>query len=329
MITSKKLSLFALSICLFGYSAAAQVSITATGPGGAYTQNFSVLTTVDFQHFDNTAPLAGVYALRSFNNSVPNTFFADDGSGTTASFKNYGLNADPDRAFGGLVDPLAIGTGELNYGIRFRNDTGVTITSIEVRYVGEQWRDQSTASQTLGFSYRQAVTVTDLTTGSYTAVPALVFTTPTNTGSGQLNGNLAANRVLVVGGFAVNIPPGEEIMLRWTDFAEVGANHAIALDDIVVIARAGTTAADANLGGRVVTSTGRGISGARVVLTGGDLAQPRHALTNAFGYFTFSSLDSGQTYAVTVNSKRYRFTESTRTVNLTDSAFDVDFVAQP
>lgn len=325
----KKLSLFALSLCLFGSSVPAQVSITTLGPGGAYTQDFSALGIANFPLTDNTS-ITGVYAFRQVGNAIPNIFVADNGSSTAAEFKNYGSTADPDRALGSLADTAT--TGALFYGIRFQNDTGTTITSIEVRYTGEQWRDSSGTAGGFTFAYRQdSGDITDLFSGSYTAVGSLDFITPTNTGAGiALDGNAAANREAIISSFAVNIPPGQEVMLRWTDFDDASpVDQGIAIDDVVVIARAGTTAADATIGGRVVTANGRGISGARVVLTGGDLTEPIFALTNAFGYFNFTDIESGRTYVVTVNSKRYRFTNPSRTVDLSDSAFDVDFVAQP
>lgn len=323
----KGLSLFALSLILISSSALAQVSITTLGPGGIYTQDFSALTPANFALTDNTS-ITGVYAFRQIGNATPNIFEADNGSGLINGFKNYGAAGTPERALGSFASGLS--TGDLYYGIRFQNDSGVTITSIEVNYVGEQWRDGSTAAQTLEFSYRQsAADITDLTTGTYTGIPALNFITPTNTGSGQLDGNAPANRISIIAGFAVTVPPGEEIMIRWTDFAEAIANHGVAIDDLQVTARAGTTAADATISGRVATLSGRGIAGARLVLSGGDLAQPLYTITNAFGYFSFTGIESGRTYAVTVNSKSYQFANPTQTVDLSDSAFDVNFVAEP
>ncbi len=328
MNTTRRLPLFALSLVLCAYSASAQVSISTLGAGGAYNQDFSVLTTGNFPLTDNTS-IPGVYAFRALGNTNPNVFIADNGSNAVGGFRNYGPAGDPDRALGGLAD--AFSTADLAYGIRFQNDTAMTITSIEVRYTGEQWRDASTAAQTLSFSYRtDPGNITDLVSGTYTLVPSLDFTSPTNTGSsGPIDGNDPANREEIVSSFAVSIPPGQEIMLRWVDFSEIVTNQGLAIDDVQVIARAGTTAADATISGRVVAADGRGISGARVYLSGGELAEPVHMLTNAFGYFSFTGVESGETYLVTVSSKRHSFAQPTRVIDLLDSAFDVDFVAEP
>jgi hypothetical protein len=319
-------SLLVVSIIFFTLATPSQVSVTTLGPPGMYTQDFSVLGTTNFALTDNTS-IPGVYAFRGLGNATPNIFVADDGSGTNGEFKNYGSTGSPDRALGSLASPS---TEFLYYGIRFQNDTGITITSVEVKYFGEQWRDASTSPQSLLFSYQQSAgNITSLTAGTFTAVPALNFTTPTNTGSGAIDGNAPANRVLINAGFAVTIPPGQEIMIRWQDVDEVGVDHGYSIDDVMVTFRSGTTAADAQISGRVVTQDGRGVANVRVMLTGGDLTQPIYALTNPFGYYTFRDIESGRVYAVSISSKRYRFADPTRVVDLSDSALGVDFIAEP
>jgi hypothetical protein len=334
----KNLSLFAFSFFLFCYSAHAQAIINTLGPAGAHMQDFLALGTMlgtntgsEMLLDDNVIP--GVY----LGVPGPDNVFNDDGTDGTSNFqeyKNYGSNGDVDRALGSLAGtgPGPGDVGDRFYGIRIRNGTGSAITSVEVRYVGEQWfaAPGVSSAQTIAFAYRvSAGSITDLTTGTYTANTSLNFATPNTSGVGGINGNAAGNRVARAVGFAVSIPINGEIMLRWTDVADAGANHGTGIDDVVVIFRTGTTAADATISGRVVTANGSSMSGARVVLTGGDLSEPVYALTNVFGYFTFTGIQSGHVYAVTVSSKRYRFANPTRTVNLSDSVADVDFVADP
>lgn len=88
-----------------------------------------------------------------------------------------------------------------------------------------------------------------------------------------------------------------------------------------------TTAASANLSGRVMTAEGNGIRNAAVILTGGTLTQPRIVKTGAFGRFEFENLQIGQTYILTVESKRYIFDTTTRVINLDSSITDIDFVS--
>lgn len=87
------------------------------------------------------------------------------------------------------------------------------------------------------------------------------------------------------------------------------------------------TAAEGSIAGRVVTSTGQGISKATLTVTGGEIG-PITLRTNSFGYYNFPNIPSGSTYVVTVSSKMYTFANPSRTVTLEDSASDIDFVSE-
>jgi Carboxypeptidase regulatory-like domain len=88
------------------------------------------------------------------------------------------------------------------------------------------------------------------------------------------------------------------------------------------------TAADASVSGRVLTSTGRGISRATITLT--DLAgNTRYALTNSFGNYRFDNVESGQNHVLTVKSKRFRFPNPSQTIFVGEDLTGIDFVALP
>ena len=89
------------------------------------------------------------------------------------------------------------------------------------------------------------------------------------------------------------------------------------------------TAAGVSLGGRVLTADGRGIRNATVVVTGNSLLITRYVKTGSFGYYTVDGLRAGETYIVTINSKRFTFQTPSRVVSLLDNLTDVDFVADP
>src|SRR4029453_17655575 len=61
------------------------------------------------------------------------------------------------------------------------------------------------------------------------------------------------------------------------------------------------------VGGRLTTSTGRGVGGGRVTaaVIGGIT---HYALTNSSAYYRFAGLLPGSTYTVTVSHKYYQFT---------------------
>ena len=118
-------------------------------------------------------------------------------------------------------------------------------------------------------------------------------------------------------------------MIRWTDLDQAGNDHGIAIDDLTVIARAGSTAGGATLSGRVATADGRGIGKAYVTVSGGDLPAPLRALTNPFGYYTFPEVPAGQTYVISVGSKRYSFSNPVQVVSPGQDIADIDFIAVP
>lgn len=97
----------------------------------------------------------------------------------------------------------------------------------------------------------------------------------------------------------------------------------------LAIEAAAPTAAGANISGRVVNSAGSGLGKVGVTLFGGNLAEPLHALTNPFGYYTFENVAAGQTYVISVSSKRYRFSNPAQVLNLGEDLAEIDFVAEP
>jgi hypothetical protein len=88
------------------------------------------------------------------------------------------------------------------------------------------------------------------------------------------------------------------------------------------------TAASVNFGGRILTADGRGIRNVRITLTSMTGA-PRETLSSPFGYYRFNEIEAGQTYIVTVASKRFIFSEPSRVIFLSEAREDFDFVALP
>jgi hypothetical protein len=86
------------------------------------------------------------------------------------------------------------------------------------------------------------------------------------------------------------------------------------------------TAANVSVSGRVLTSDGRGIRNAIVVLTDQN-GVTRTARSSSFGYYGFDGVQAGGTYVMSVSSKRYVF--NPRVVSVSDELTGVDFVADP
>ena len=89
----------------------------------------------------------------------------------------------------------------------------------------------------------------------------------------------------------------------------------------------GPTAANVSVSGRVLREDGLGIRNVSVVMSGGSLTSPRTALTTSLGYFTFDDIEVGQTYVISVVSKRYGFAQPSRLIMVTDSITDLIFAA--
>ncbi len=87
-------------------------------------------------------------------------------------------------------------------------------------------------------------------------------------------------------------------------------------------------AAGVSVTGRVITANGRGIRNSIVSLTDSS-GETRTAVTSSFGYYTFDEIQVGQTYILSVSSKRYRFTDSSRVISVMDALADADFMASP
>lgn len=85
------------------------------------------------------------------------------------------------------------------------------------------------------------------------------------------------------------------------------------------------TAASVSVSGRVLTTDGSGLKNARVILT--DLhGNSQTTVTASFGYYSFSEIEAGQTYILTVQSKRYQF--APQVINALEDIENLNFAAQ-
>jgi hypothetical protein len=88
------------------------------------------------------------------------------------------------------------------------------------------------------------------------------------------------------------------------------------------------TAANGSISGQVLTANGQGIRNATIVVTGGGLSEPRYVQTGSFGKYQIDDLPLGQTYVVTVISKRFFFQNPNIIVNLDNNISNVNFEAE-
>ncbi|MGD9562643.1 MAG: carboxypeptidase regulatory-like domain-containing protein [Pyrinomonadaceae bacterium] len=87
------------------------------------------------------------------------------------------------------------------------------------------------------------------------------------------------------------------------------------------------TAATVSVSGRVSTANGRGIRNVNVSLlaSNGSVLTTR---TSTFGYFRFDEIEVGETYVITVSSKRFTFGQASQLLSVNDELTNVDFVAE-
>lgn len=211
------------SIDLADNDAAAAIPLVSS-----YSQDFNTLasTGTAIPWTDNTT-ISGWYASRVVYNS-------GNGGSNAGALYSFGSTGSPDRALGSIGSGS---TGTVFYGARFVNNTGSTITSLKISYKGEQWRNGGVAAvQTVNFAYQTGTTVTSLTGGTWSAVSSLNLNSPvTGTTAAALDGNLPDNSVVVnytIHG--LNIPAGDEIMVRWEDIDHSGADHGLGIDSFFI-----------------------------------------------------------------------------------------------
>jgi hypothetical protein len=140
---------------------------------------------------------------------------------------------------------------------------------------------------------------------------------------------LGACSVTTVSGFRRQLGNGRfTLVVTGTGTTDTGAYNlyldAPAAGCTVALA---PSAANVGIAGRVLTPGGRGIGKTIVTVSGGSLARPVIALTNAFGYYNFTDLEGGQTYTVTVGAKGVQFANPTRIVTVQDDLTGLDFVS--
>lgn len=86
------------------------------------------------------------------------------------------------------------------------------------------------------------------------------------------------------------------------------------------------TAAQVEVGGRVMAADGNGIRNVMITMTNAQ-GNTRTDLSSSFGYYRFSDVSVGETYIFTITAKRYSFSQPTQVRNITEATEDINFVA--
>ncbi len=111
-----------------------------------------------------------------------------------------------------------------------------------------------------------------------------------------------------------------------TDFTQFENNTAGTLfAGLQLIATTTPTAASASVSGRVLTANGNGLRNAVVRLTGQQGAT-QSVRSSSFGYYRFDDVQAGETYIISVSSKRYRFIS--QIISVADEITELNLVAE-
>jgi uncharacterized protein len=235
LITILALMLMALPMQSAGALGGGSGSISLTTLGTAYTQDFNTLANTGST---NNLTINGWYLNETGSSGSNNgQYAAGTGSGTAGDVYSFGAAASTERAFGTLFS----GTLNSTIGAQFTNNTGDTVTSLDISYIGEMWRAGVTnrnAADRLDFQL--STNATSLTTGTWIDYNSLDFNSPNiNTTAGALNGNSSGNQTPV--SFSItglSIPNGSSFWIRWNEFdIAPGADDGLAVDSFSITPR--------------------------------------------------------------------------------------------
>lgn len=324
------------------------IALGRTGENNAGTQLNSTSTIPNGQWSHVAATWDSMGGIRIYiNGSLAGTLISAVGSFSNTNSAKSAIS-DPVNFFNGDIDEVATYTRSL---------TAEEITSIFNAGIAGKLKENTTPSgpnvavQTKGDA---TVTFPSVTTAGITqqipldlaTLPPLpmgptttgltydIATSATFSGAPQVCFNLpAVTNATTFGNLRILHLESGAWQSR-TDLASINfATKTIcssglpSLSPFAIVNGLSPTAASASIGGRVVSSSGRGLRGVTVTVSGGELAAPVSARTNGFGRFVLEDLPVGETYVIEVSSKRYTFVQSVRVISLTDDMNDADFMA--
>jgi endonuclease G len=210
-------------------------AVSLTAPGTAVTENFDTLANTAGSTTNSALP-AGWYITETGGGARDNEQYGvDTGGSNTGDIYSYGTAGSTDRALGSLRSGTLIPV----FGAKFTNNTGTTISSLDISYTGEEWR-LGTAARADRIDFQISTDATDLSTGTYTDVDTLDFSTPNTTTIGSKDGNSAINRTVITNSISgLSIASGASFFIRWTDSDASGADDGLSIDDFSITPQGG------------------------------------------------------------------------------------------
>ena len=195
----------------------------------------------------------------------------------------------------------------------------LSLSSIDARYAGT-----ATYANAPGVTSQYAYSL-DGVNFTLIGAPSQVAGTPQTSPTIDLTGitalqNVPADTTVTFRYYAT----GQTTTGGWGFFSPAAGQNGLAFGGTVTMA---ATAADADLSGRVSNGRGRGLEFVSVTISGGSLPQPITTTTSNSGRYSFSGIPTGDTYLITVESKRYTFSQPTVVYSVNGSLTNIDFVS--
>jgi hypothetical protein len=168
-----------------------------------------------------------------------------------------------------------------------------------------------------------------LPSGTHTGLVYDIATTSVFTGSPTVCFNVPA---FTTGQFArlsvMHLENGSwiDVTAASNTFPTLCTNPVSSFSPFAITVALAPTAAPASISGRVLDSAGRGIRSAVVRAEAVD-GTTRVAITNTFGHYQIGDLAAGQSYVLSITSKRHTFANPSRVINLTADLTNENFVA--
>jgi len=237
---------YGLIFAFFAAVIATSSGIQATGSSGANEVVLSNTTPI-VQTFDSLSSTGASSAL------PPGWYLTEIGTGAAADGAYVAgtgsSNAGGAYSFGEIISGVpsaeralgSVGSGSVTpivYGAKLTNLGSGPLVALTISVDGEMWRRGTSTAEGLTFSY--GTNASDLTTGTFTNLPALNISSPSAcsaTTNVPTNGNSATCRATLtttISGLAVN--PGSSIWIRWTDVDSSGSDDGLAIDNVSVAA---------------------------------------------------------------------------------------------
>ncbi|NVO30494.1 T9SS type A sorting domain-containing protein [Hymenobacter lapidiphilus] len=245
-------SLLGLALGLAATAATAQtvtpVSFNGTTP---YSQDFNSMGTTGST---STTYVPGWSGLRLSGTGIANETLnpvVTDGSANSGAVYSVGTTGTLDRALGAISSNSTAPA----FGAAFLNGSSAAITILTISFRTEQWKSGSALDITEVLAFEYSFDATSLSTGTWTAVPALDVKEVANSNNANtaIDGNLAANSANVTAGLTgLNWAAGQTMWIRFKDTNDGGNDALLAIDDFTLRSGTTTSVSSAKLTGNVL-----------------------------------------------------------------------------